>query len=215
MAGENHEGRFGYWKEIIGGVLVSAVLFLGAKYFENDAAETANTPEIVESFRARLTEVEGQLREAQSRILSLTLQNAELTNAIGGELKEVQMSGVFAYIDGIERPAWCKEVEYNPGEKIKFRMRYLNYAYEQAHGISVQKYIGTTDFENYPASVAQSYYNNDLRTYRAKDYFEYEEPLVEEGEAGDSVLFAKFYVAMPSGAQLICGLQISGYRLPQ
>lgn len=206
------------WHEIVGGLVVSAVLFFGGQWLANSQASKQAAPEILETITIRLSEVErelketrGMLRIAESRIMSLTLANAELTNALGGNLQEVQMQGMFSYIDSLKRPAWCKQIEHSPPEKPVFRMKYLNVEYEIAYGVSVAKYIGGTDFDNHPQEIAEAYYENDMRSYRSKDYREFIEPISsDENPKVYRRQFAKFYVNMPSGVEMICGLQING-----
>lgn len=180
--------------------------------FNNQTAQVSREPDYVEQLQNRIASLESALQRTQTEVLSLSIKNADLTRLLGGSVEDIQLDGVFTYIDALERPAWCKQIERVPGEKPVFRMRYLNYAYELAYGVSVQKYIGGTDYDNHPKEVADQYYENDMVTYRSKDYEEFIEPISAE-EPNAKVYrrqFAKFYVPMPTGPELICGLQING-----
>lgn len=193
--------------------IFTAVATTGLQGFFNVwDAETTAEPKYVEQLQNRISELEEALTRTQSEVLSLSIKNADLQRMLGGSVEDVQLDGVFTYIDALERPAWCKQIEKAPGDSPVFRMRYLNYAYELAYGVSVQKYIGGTDFDNHDEETAQAYYENDMITYRSKDYREFLEPL-SNTEGNSKTLrrqFAKFYVAMPTGPQLICGIQING-----
>lgn len=200
----------GWVGNLVSGV-VAALLTFGGSYFTLKSTQANIEPAYVEVLQREIRELKSNSNRQQAQILELTLKNADLTRMVGGDAKTVQLEGIFHYIDALERPAWCKEIEHNPNSgRVEFRMRYLNYEYELVYGVSIRKYIGGTDFDNHPRETAEAYYENDMNTYRSKDYREFEEPVSENENPDIKRMFAKFYVDLPTGPKLICGIQING-----
>lgn len=195
--------------------LITASLTMSGAYFQMRSDLAQSEPDYVQKLQDRISLLESSLAKAQAQILSLSIKNADLQRMLGGSIEDVQLDGLFAYLDSMDRPAWCKQVEHTPGKPPVFRMRHLNYAYDIAFGVSAQKYVGGTDFDNHPEKIAQAYYDNDLRTYRSRDSFEFDEPISADEQGGqfNRRRFAKFFVALPTGPQLVCGVQVNAVGL--
>ena len=197
-------------------IALTAVATFTAAYFGMKGSQATARPDYVRVLQDENNSLRGQLSEMRARLTTLSIKIADLERLVGGTTKDVEAGAIFAYLDAMKRrPAWCKIVEIHPPDAPVFRMAYLNDAYEDVYGVTLARYIGGTDFDNHPPVVAQSYYENDLETYLDKDYKEFDEPLgVTDGYgARGNRQFSKFWVALPSGPQYICGMQVNGAEI--
>lgn len=204
-----------HWREILGGVVVSAALFFGGMWMAKKEAIVTSQPELVATLTLRINELESKISALQAQVISLTIQNADLLRQQGGDSYSLETGAIFEYIDRLEFPAWCKQVVLNEDKKPSFVMAFLNTAYEKQYGISKAKYIGQTDFENHPTEAANVYYFNDMQVYVKKQFLSTAEP-IDSNETGvmENRRFDKFWVKTPvSGVELVCGQEVS-YLLP-
>ena len=195
---------------------ITAVVSIFGTYAGFKSSQASVEPDYVRVLQDENNSLRGQLSEMRVRLTTLSIKIADLERLVGGTTKDVEAGAVFAYMSAMKlRPAWCKIIEIHPPDSPTFRMAYLNAAYEDVYGVTLAKYIGGTDFDNHPPVVAQSYYDNDLETFTEKDYKEFSEPLgVTDGYgARGNRQFSKFWVALPSGPQYICGMQVNGAEI--
>ena len=109
-------------------------------------------------------------------------------------------------------PAWCKEVVDIDDRSPIFIGAAFNYAYEIRYEVSEDAYIGKTDFDIHPESVASQYYSNDMITYVTKKYHTFAEAGRQDNDPlyASEERFAKLWVELPvSGRDFICGYQIT------
>jgi hypothetical protein len=164
-------------------------------------------PEYVEILQRELRSLRSEIAQERASNLSLTLQLADLQRDLGDSVDMVESQAVFAFLNRMKRPAWCKRVVSKQGQDRvpTFVMAFLNHAYEVKFQVSAARFTGRTDFDIYPPYLADEYYSNDMRAYVTKDYFEFEERTVAQVEP---LGFAKWWVKIPSGTEYICGLEV-------
>jgi len=188
-------------------LVVGLVSAIGGGWFATQTATVEVEPDYVQILQDELRESRGELAREQARNLTLTLQMADLERELGGDsVASVESRAVFAFLNRIERSAWCKRVEYGPDPGIvDFIMAFLNHAYEIKYNVSAARYIGKTDAQVYPQKLAEAYYQHDMQSYVTRDYFEFEEKTLV---SSTPLTFAKWWVQIPSGTEYICGLEV-------
>jgi hypothetical protein len=188
-------------------IVVGLLSAVGGGWFATQTATVEVEPDYVKILQDELRASRSELAQEQARNLTLTLQMADLERELGGSsVASVESKAVFAFLNRIERSAWCKRVKYDEEPSlVTFIMAFLNHAYELKYGVSAARYIGKTDFDIYPPAMADRYYQNDMQSYVTRDYFEFSEKTV----AGAGMIrFAKWWVQIPSGTEYICGLEV-------
>ena len=197
---------------------ITAVVSIFGTYVGFKSSQASVEPDYVRVLQEENSALRKQLSDMRIKLTTLSIKIADLERLVGGTTENVEAGAIFAYMGAMKRrPAWCKSVEVHPPEPPVFRMAYLNNAYEDVYDVTLAKYIGGTDFDNHPPTVAQAYYDNDLETFIEKDYKEFMEPLgVTDGYGRrGNRQFSKFWVPLPSGPQYICGMQVNGAEILQ
>ena len=138
--------------------------------------------------------------------------NAELQAKLSASLMQVSVSvsttpraTIRSFLSALRlQPAWCKE--FVPEEE-SFRMLFVNDSYERFYGVTSAKYEGKTDAEMWPENLAKAYNINDHETLREKSQKVMRELVLVDGQSW-MVDFWKFYVPIPVGVDLVCGIQV-------
>lgn len=154
----------------------------------------------------RIAHLEKRIDELHKTIVAQSATIAGLQAQLASQPDPVR--ALYAYLEGIDSPAWLKL--YHPDEN-RFRMLYINRAYEGVYSVSRARYIGATDFEVHSEDRAMLYHQNDLRVISQKDFSEFVEPALHKGSDGIGfmpVRFWKFYVMLPDGRELVAGVQV-------
>lgn len=136
------------------GVITLAATFV-TSYFALKSDLKQSDIDLVKTFSTQLTEVQEKLFAAQMKIVRLEL---ELGSKYGSNESLKQL------LDSMSYPAWVKVTEPDPTnpKRPKIKMWYINTAYENFFKVKRDYYIGKTDFDVWPLSVAVSFYENDL-----------------------------------------------------
>lgn len=112
------------------------------------------------------------------------------------------------------QPRFAKRVVIDPDTgSIRFVMLYLNDAYTKCFGVTKQKYLGATDFEVWPQTVAIQFYEHDMAVYESRGSRVYDEvvkPPLQPGidhptHAEGTFRFRKQYVQDYRGNGYIVG----------
>lgn len=177
------------------------MLFLGTK--------VEVEPRYVEVLQEENRVLRSEVSQMQAKIVEFSIKTADMERIIAGGIGPLEESAVFAYVAKLGRPAWCKRAEIAENGAIIFRMAFINDAYEITYGMSADRYIGGTDFDNHSQAAAEHYYKNDLKTYESRGYAEFLEPVDKANRyGGGRKQFAKFWFRIPSGTEFVCGLQV-------
>jgi len=85
----------------------------------------------------------------------------------------------------LDYPVWIKKVGWDDNGLEEYRMWYINPSYEQALGITNERYYGKTDFEvgRWTEDTASEFYRNDSLAFAYKDHVcEQESFMLKEGD---------------------------------
>jgi hypothetical protein len=188
--------------------LVSNVATLAVAWLLIGQTRVEVEPAYVEVLQADLIQLRRDYNQQTAELVTATIRIAELERLVGGSsVDDIEGSAIYAFLERIERPAWCKSVQYTDTNELpSFRMEYPNRSYEQRYGKTAAAYSGKTDFEIWPPEIAEAYYQNDLRSWATKDYLEFLEPTILNDTLG---WFAKWWFALPSGREFICGMEVA------
>lgn len=193
--------------------ILANIVTVAGFWFALQGQKAEVEPQYVEILQQENTNLRSKIAEKDASNITLRLENSELRRLAGGDAEIVERSAIVTFLEDIDRPAWCKKVEYLEASTedapygVRFTMDALNRAYEQRYGISAGFYVGKTDFATQDnPDTAMSYYENDYKALMQKRYVEFLEPARKHVEPR---LFAKWHSQMPvSRAEYICGLEV-------
>ena len=113
----------------------------------------------VESLEDKYEQVVKENKRQARTILDLRIALAKKYD-VSATLKE--------YLDGIPYPAWVKVAEEGASGPI-FKMWHINRRYEDVFGVTKGNYVGKTDYQIWPETLADEYYKNDLSVFLRAD----------------------------------------------
>lgn len=142
---EKDESQFGlYLRDMLVSLLTAVVAFTGYYFsFTNHQG-------------AKLDALRKELFAQQAQITDLKIRLS----------KKYESTDVLrSYLDGMPYPAWLKTVEIKDEEE-SFAMWHINRKYENMFDVSNLGYRGKSDFEIWSPTLAQQFYNNDVKALR-------------------------------------------------
>lgn len=138
------------------GTLAVGLLAFAAEYI---ASTRMQDVDLVRVLYERVEDLEGRYREVALANQSQAENITKLTIQLATKYEPDQ--AVKEYIDNMPFPAWVK-VTQGDTDSPELVMWYLNDEYEEAFGVTKEKYIGKTDFNIWPKDIALGFYERDL-----------------------------------------------------
>ena len=154
---------------------------------------------------ARIQHLENLTNELQSEVSRLNAENAVLQLRLEAGFSESPELVISNFLDALPRPAWCK---YYDSENAVFRGLHFNPQYEFIHGVSNERYRGSTDVEIWGEEKGLIYQRNDIRTYHNRGSMVFTEPVLTAAGI-EQQEFWKFYLRTRTGLDLVCGIQVT------
>lgn len=170
-----------------------------AHFFEFRASQLDLAYQRINTLEERMDRLQRELVEKDAAITALQLKTSARPDPL---------QALYSYVEGMGTPAWIKLWDPKANE---FRMLYLNSDYESVYNVSRAFYIGSTDSQVHAADRAKIYRENDLKIIKSRSFREFVEPALNRN--GDTTTyepthFWKFYVRLPDGRELVCGIQL-------
>jgi len=186
--------------------LISGTLAAGgaitSSRMENDSSQIEIAYERIGKLESDVSKLsnENSRQKVEIALLTTQLETGDLINPL-----EV----VFALIEDIETPAWCKRWNSSEDGEGNFTMAYINSDYEFAYGVSRSYYIGKTDFKVHPENLAAIYFENDKEVLERKRFIDFKEPIENSRGQREIRRFWKFW-HQPHGSdyELVCGWEV-------
>lgn len=167
---------------------------------------------IREAQREEISELKAERRELRNELRQAREINLETSSRLSAALLQVSASvsttpraTIRRFLRSLRQtPAWCNE--FMP-EQNTVRMLFINPAYERFYDITDDAYRDKTPIEVWGERLGNTYLANDLKVIETKD----SELVTERVRAlGKEFMvdFTKFYVPLPGGVELACGIQL-------
>jgi PAS domain-containing protein len=157
----------------------------------------------VSALEQRLDDKTAEIAELNRELLTVRAENSVMRIQLDKGYATSPRGTLYAYMDALETPAWCKE-----WSDPSFRMLHINRAYENYYGITKARYVGNSDFDVFPPKLAQAWTQNDKRAYQRRGFVRFVETVVTPNGEEVDLEFWKFYLRLPDAGELICGIQI-------
>lgn len=158
--------------------------------------------ELQREYLERIEELNAKLSALRTEFAVLQLKY-ESANTITPERTIRQI------LNNMPGAAWCKRVEKNEAGDPEFVMAVINRRYQFAYNITLERYAGSTDFEVWPAHIAEAFYENDLVVYENKASLVTMEAVQLPDGKEAYARFWKYYVPAAFGEEYICGTQVT------
>ena len=208
----------GWLIPILTSIITSLSVVAGAWFsFQGNvegASETANASRLETAFK-RIEYLETKMRQQQaasnSKIIELTTQVFRLQGQLDKELNIEDM--FIKFMDGLPFEAWLKTVDAE-GDDLVFRGHTVNTAYEYKHGISKNRYKGSTDRSLWGKKIAEEFRKNDLVAYNSKgSIITYEHYPEKPSDRYDEKkyrkrLVMKMYIELVEGQPMVFGMTL-------
>ncbi len=191
----------GLWHAVNSVVSVAATLIaLRTGFIDMEISQSSAAYTRMEALELRVDALRKELNERNMLVI-------ELRTALASN--HDPMDTLYRYLESMDVPAWLKQ--YDPVDN-HFHMLYLNHEYERFYDVSMENYVGKTDFDIYPEDVAERYAAHDRAVYENKTFMRF----IEYGRTASTGarmvpgVFWKFYVRLADGRELIAGIQLVG-----
>jgi hypothetical protein len=159
--------------------------------------------ERVTALEQRLDDKTAEINELNRELLTVRAENSIMRIQLDKGYSSSPRGILFAYMDALDTPAWCKEFS-----EPRFAMMHINPSYETYYGITKERYVGNSDFDVFPPKLAQAWTENDKKAYQRRGFVRFVETVETPKGQEIDLEFWKFYLRLPDGGELICGIQI-------
>lgn len=194
------------WKAIVGTIVTSLILSLGASYLSLRQAEVSSSPDTMVALFNRITALEAETARLQVLYFEAKTENNILKMQLDASVSTSPRGTIVNYLNSLRaRPAWCKEYHH---ETDSFTMLHINSAYENFYGITLARYKDQPDYVIHGDTLGRQYEANDKIALEVKGFQEFIENIDVRGQRL-SHTFWKFFVPLPDSTELICGIQVS------
>lgn len=152
--------------------LITAFTTITGSYFMFAGNVKQADADLVSALYDQVQQLQVQIKKRDREMFGLQEQITSLRIQLS---KKYEASDILrGYLDAMPHPAWIK-IANKVGDDVSFVMWHINGQYEDYFDISSGRYVGRTDFQIWPNSVASGFYENDLRVLsRMDDHCVYE-----------------------------------------
>lgn len=148
--------------------LITAATTITGSYFMFAGNVKQADADLVSALYDQVQQLQVQIKERDREMFGLQEQITSLRIQLS---KKYEASDILrGYLDAMPHPAWIKVANKNKDE-VEFVMWHINGQYEDFFDISSGRYVGRTDFQIWPPTIANGFYQNDLKALTSMDDF--------------------------------------------
>ena len=207
-------------REIIIAFLTAAITSAGFYFQSKSDIASSNVDQNTVTFQ-RIRDLEDRIDIMQRQINELTIKNITLENEntqlrvrVGLLTTKIDSGAgagveiVHDLLDSLDVPAWCKKVVEQDNDQPNFVMDHINSRYAFEYGVSYSLYVGKTDFDIFPQSIATEFYTNDFSVWKNRDWTDFVELILTAEGKTEPRRFWKFWHDIEGGPELVCGWEV-------